>query len=124
LKLNEGGSAVLACRLLRSANQISQRPFRAFLQLTAEKQPDQATPPPGREVEVSIESDEGAALGGLGKGQMFVVFDAKRKAYHKINPAALWVHVMDLNGNWQAAPECRRRQMDGLTRLDWANWVG
>ena len=118
------GCPALARLLLRSADQVSQRLFRAFPQLTAEKQPDQATPPLGREVEVSIESDECAALGGLGEGQMFVVFDAKRKADHKIDPAALWVHVADRNVNWPAAPERRRCQVDGLARPNRAGWVG
>jgi len=115
---------VLARRLLRGADQSSQRLFRAFPQLTAEKQPDQATPPPGREVEVSIESDECAALGGLGEGQMFVVFDAKRKADHKIDPAALRVHAANLNVNWQAASEQWRCEVDGLARPARAHWVG
>ena len=115
---------MLARRLLRGADQISQRFFRAFPQLTAEKQPDQATPPPGREVEVSIESDECAALGSLGEGQMFMVFDAKRKADHKIDPAALRVHVADRNVNWQAVSEQRRCEVDDLTPLGRAHWVG
>jgi hypothetical protein len=75
-------------------------------------------------VEVSIESDECAALGGLGEGQMFVVVDAKRKADHKIDPAALRVHVADRNVNWPAAPERRRCQVDGLARLHRAHRVG
>ena len=112
--MDERGCPALARVLLRGADQVSQRLFRALPELTAEKQHDQPAPPPGREVEVSIESDECAALGGLGEGRMFVVFDAKRKADHKIDPAALRVHVMDLNVNWQAAPEQRRRQVDGL----------
>jgi hypothetical protein len=115
---------VLARLLFRGADQISQRLFGAFPQLTAEKQPHQATPPPGREVEVSIESDECAALGGLGESQMFVVVDAKRKADHKIDPTALRVYVADRNVNWPVAPERRRRQVDGLARLHGANWVG
>jgi hypothetical protein len=111
-------------RILRDADQFSQRLFRALPQLAAEKQRDQATPPPGREVEVSIESDECAALGGLGEGYMFVVDDAKRKVDHKIDPAALRVHILDRNVNRPTAPERRRFQMDGLARADWACWVG
>ncbi len=122
--MDEGGRPMLARLLLRGADQVSQGLFRTFPQLIAEKQPDQPTPPPGREVEVSIESDECAALGGLGEGQMFVVVDAKRKADHKIDPAVLRVHVADRNVNWPAAPERRRCQVDGLARFDRAHWVG
>jgi hypothetical protein len=54
---------------------------------------------------------------------MFVVVDAKRKADHKIDPAALRVHVADRNVNWPTAPERRRYQVDGLARPDGARWV-
>jgi hypothetical protein len=74
-------------------------------------------------VKVSIESDECAALGSLGKGQMFVVLDAKRKADHKIDPTALRVHVADRDVNWPAAPESRRLHADCLARTDRARRV-
>lgn len=41
---------------------------------------------------------------------MFVVFDTKRKADHKIDPAALRVHDADRDVNGPAAPERRRRR--------------
>ena len=75
-------------------------------------------------MEVSIESDECAALDCLAEGYMFVVVDAEWKADHKIDPAVVWVHIADLHPNWQLAPEQRRCQVDGLARLDRANWVG
>ena len=67
-------------------------------------------------MKVSIEPDERAAFGSLGKGQMFVVLDAEWKADHKIDPAALWVHGADRDVNWPAAPQCRRCHVDCLAR--------
>jgi hypothetical protein len=63
---------------LSDPDQVAQRLLRATAHLAAEKQLDEASPPPGREVEVSIETDERAALLRIGQRYVLVVFDAER----------------------------------------------
>lgn len=69
------------------ADEVTQRFFRSASELTSEQQPDQPAPPPGREVEVSIEPDEGAALLGLGECHALVVDDAEWRVDAKVDPA-------------------------------------
>jgi hypothetical protein len=63
---------------LRGADQVSERLLGPAPQLTPEQQLDQAAPPPGREMEVSIEPDERAAFLRLGERHALVVVDAER----------------------------------------------
>jgi hypothetical protein len=50
----------------RGTDQLLKRFLRATAQLTSQQQREEAAPPPGREVEVSIEADERAAFPGFG----------------------------------------------------------
>jgi hypothetical protein len=63
---------------LGDPDQVAQRLLRAAAHFAAEEQLDQAAPPPGREVEVSIEPDERAAFLRLRQRYVLVVFDAER----------------------------------------------
>jgi len=53
----------------------------------AQQQPDQLAPPPGREMEVSIEPDERAVTLRLRERHALVVVDAERQVYAKVDPA-------------------------------------
>jgi len=60
------------------SQQVAQRLLRAAAHLATQQHLDEVAPPPGREVEVSIEPDEGPAFLCLGQGQVLVVFNAER----------------------------------------------
>ena len=64
----------------RGADQVAQGLFRSPAYLSTEQEVHQATPPPGREVEVSIEPDEGSAFLCVSEGHVFVIVDAEGKA--------------------------------------------
>jgi hypothetical protein len=69
------------------ADQVSKRLIRPASELTPERKSDQPAPPPGREVEVSIEPDESAALLRLGERHALVVDDAKWNVNTKVDPS-------------------------------------
>jgi hypothetical protein len=68
-------------------DQVSQRFFRSAPQLTPKQQLDQPAPPPGREMEVSIEPDERPAFLRLGERHVLMIVDAKRKVCEQVDPA-------------------------------------
>jgi len=74
-------------KILRGSDQVSKRFFRSALELASEQNRDQPAPPPGREVEVSIEPDERAAFFGLGERHALVVDDAEWHVNPKVDPA-------------------------------------
>jgi hypothetical protein len=84
---------------LRGADQISEGGFRSGPQLAAEQQRDEPAPPPGREVEVSIEADERASIFCFHQRDVFVVFDAERQVNQEVNPASLRIYVHDVDGD-------------------------
>jgi hypothetical protein len=73
--------------VLGRADEVLQRFFRSASELMSEQKPDQAAPPPGREVEVSIEPDESAAFFGLRECHALVVDDSERHVNTKVDPA-------------------------------------
>jgi len=74
-------------KILRGSDQVSKRFFRSASELTSEQKSDQPAPPPGREVEVSIETDERAAPFGLSERHALVVDDAEWHVNPKVDPA-------------------------------------
>ena len=68
-------------------DQVLQGLLRSASELTSEQKTDQPAPPPGREVEVSIEPDERAAFFGLGERHALVVDDAEWHVNPKVDPA-------------------------------------
>ena len=70
----------------RGTDKVSQRFLRSASQLRSKQKRDQTTPPPGREVEVSIEPDESAAFFGLRECHALVVDDAERHVNAKVDP--------------------------------------
>ena len=118
-----GGLSRAALAFLRGSDQVLERFLRSAAQLTSECQRQQAAPPPGREVEVSIEPDQRSALFGLGEGDVLLVLDSERKADQEIDPARLRVHVAHLHSQRPFAPEGRSGEVERLTWLHRARWL-
>src|SRR5437660_385101 len=78
-------------------DQIPEGLLRSFLQLAPQKEADHAAPPPGREMEVSIEPDERAAFFRRSERDVFVVVDPKRHVHDEIDPAVLRIHIAHLD---------------------------
>src|SRR5207247_6922681 len=87
-------SEVLA-RRFGGPNQVSESLLRSVPQLSSKNQLHHLAPPPGREVEVSIEPDQGAAFLGLGERHPVVVVDANRKMNDQVEPAVLRIEAAD-----------------------------
>jgi hypothetical protein len=66
--VTRGGVAGAALGLFGGLDQVAERFLRSASQLSAQSQCYQAAPPPGREVEVSIEPDERSAFLDFGEG--------------------------------------------------------
>ncbi len=113
----EGCGDALAGPILRGADQVSQGFLRSAPQFAPQEQLDESAPPPGREVEVSIESNERASL-GFGQGDVFMVLDAERQAHEKVDRTALWVDVPDFDVDGPAPAKGWRGEVDGLAFLD------
>ena len=105
-------------------DQLPQSLFRPFPELTANKEPHQGAPPPGREMEVSIEPDETSSGVGLSKRHALVVVDTKWQVHEQIDPPALWVELSDLDRHRPLPAERRRGQVNDLTGLDGARRFG
>ena len=82
-----------------------QRFLRSAPQLSPEQQCEEAAPPPGREMEVSIESDDCAAFFGLGQSDSLVVLDAEWQLNAEVDPALVRVHVDDFERDRPFAPQ-------------------
>lgn len=67
-----------ALSALDGADQVPQGLLRPAPQLTPEQQRNEPAPPPGREMEVSIEAEQSPTFRGRGESQMLVVVDAER----------------------------------------------
>jgi hypothetical protein len=112
--------AALACGF----DQGSQRFFGSAAQFGAERQSDQLAPPPGRDVEVSIEPDQRAAFLRLGQHYALVVVDSERQVHEKVDPARLRIHIADVDRDPPFATEGWRGEVELLTALDRAGWLG
>jgi hypothetical protein len=86
-------------RALGGPDQVSQGFFRSAPQLAAQQQSHHPAPPPGREVEVSIETDERAAFLRLGERDVLVVLDAEGNVHHQVEPAVLRVHAPNVDAH-------------------------
>jgi hypothetical protein len=109
---------------LGGADQVTQRCLGSMSQLTPEEQCDEAAPPPGREVEVSIEPDERAAFFGFGQRHVLVVFEAERKMGEEIDPSLLRVDVDNIDRDRPPAAKPARSEMNRLARVHRAGWIG
>lgn len=98
------------------ADQVSERCCRPAPQLTPQQERDQPAPPPGREMEVSIEPDQRSAFFGLGQRHAFVIFDAEREMHEKVDPMLLRIGVNDFEQDRPLATEGWRSELDGLAR--------
>ena len=86
------------------ADQVSQGLFRAALQLSPEEELDEASPPPGRELEISIEADQGSAGAGRSQSYVLTVDDPKWKSSREIDPLPVRVDAADFEGETQPPP--------------------
>jgi len=102
---------------LRDANQIPKGLLRSPPQFAAQDSLDQSAPPPGRQVKVSSEPDEGTSL-GFGQADMLVILDAEWQAHEKVDPSALWVEVSDFDVDGPAPAKRSRGQEDLLAFRD------
>ena len=90
-------SAAGSAELFSGANQGAQRLLGSVAQLTTEERLHKPTAPPGREMEVSIETDERAAGIGLCQRHVLTVDEAERQMHCKVDPAAIGIHVDDVD---------------------------
>src|SRR5207302_1395595 len=107
-----GGGAAGGAGGAGSADQRLQRLFGSPPQLSSEKYPDDAAPPPGREVEVSIEPDQRPAFLGLGQRHVLLVGDPKWQVDHQVSPSVLRVDVAHVDPHRPLSAEAARRQVD------------
>lgn len=96
------------------ANQIAQAFLWAARELSAQQGSDQPAAPPGRELEVSIEPDERAALPRFGQGDALVVDDAEWQVHHNVEPPLLWVHTKHVESHLPVSAEARSGEVDHL----------
>jgi hypothetical protein len=89
-------------------DQVAQRFLRSAAQLTTEQLSDQPTPPPGREMEVSIEADEGAAFRHLSQRGPLKVRYPQGQVGHPVDPAMLRVDVADIDADRPRPTETTR----------------
>ena len=78
-------------------DQVAEGFFRSAAEFTTEQLSDQPAPPPGREVEVSIEAEERPALRCLSQRGPLKVGYPQRQAGHPVDPAMMRVDVADVD---------------------------
>ena len=76
------------------------------------------SPPPGREMEVSIEPDQRAAFLGLGQRHPLVVVDAEREMNDQVEPAVLRIEAADVHPERPLPAQRPPPQVDHLAGRD------
>src|SRR5215471_15757045 len=91
--------------------------------LAAEKEADQTAPPPGREMKVSIETDQRALRLPFGQRQVLVVDYAKRQAYAQVDPAVIRIDPGHIYGERPVAAEKWCGQLNALAIYRGTRWL-
>lgn len=74
-------------------------------QFAGEQQPDEASPPPGRELKVSIESHQCVTRVQLRQRNSLIVDNPERQANPQLNPSRFRIHRLHFDGHAPATSE-------------------